>query len=251
MPHYFRSPHQTTMAQSTHAFRRILRPFPLTGLSGLSSAIAPSLEKQDIVATEAPESNATIREASALVGSAASILNADMAAGVLAARQVRTDGSTPKNASNPMGFNFKDLMRDAHDFVDAIATVLPKLQSGANSFYGAPKSRAYDAHELTQLEAKAVRPGEVAQITIKLHNDNADTVRLVPDCTALLGSSGYRIGEDRLTFSPRDVRLAPDEFANLTLDVGVPNDCAKGKYSGLVKVTGANYLCVFVTVEVV
>ena len=251
MPHYFRSSRQTTLAQSADAFRRILKPFPLTGLSDLSSDIVPSLEKQDFAATEPSESIPPMREASALVGSAASILNADMAAGVLAARQVRADGAMPKNTSNPAGFNFKDLLRDAHDFVDAIATVLPKLQSGASSFYGAPKSSNYDAHELTQLDAKSVRAGEVAQITIKLHNDNADTVRLVPYCTALLGESGYRVGEDRLTFSPREARLAPDEFADLTLDIRVPDDCAKGKYSGLVKVTGANYLCVFITVEVV
>jgi hypothetical protein len=251
MPHYFRSSRQSTLAQSAHAFRRILKPFPLTGLSDLALPIAPSLETLDIAATEPSEPNAAMREASALVGSAASILNADMAAGVLAARQVRADGSTVKNTSNLTGFNFNDLLRDAHDFVDAIATVLPKLQSGANSFYGAPKSSAYENHELTQLEAKAVRPGEVAQITIKLHNDNTDTVRLVPNCTALLGSTGHRIGEERLTFSPREARLPPDEFANLTLDIRVPDDCAKGTYSGLVKVTGANYLCVFVTVEVV
>ncbi len=251
MPHYYRNPRQTSLQQTANALQRMLKPFPFAEANGLPAATRPMLEASQGAAATPAESSATLREAAALVGSAASILNEDMAAGVLAARQVRADGSAQQNASSLPGTDFKQLLREAHDFVDAIAAVLPKLQGGAKDWLGLPQTRADEAGDITQLEPKAVRAGDVARINIKLHNDNADSVRLVPHCTTLLGDSGYRIAEERLTFTPREVQLGADESASVALDVSVPDDCAKGRYAGILKVAGATYLCAVVSIEVV
>ena len=173
-----------------------------------------------------------------------------MAAGVIAARDARAGSSTLPNTSNLAGLDFKQLLRDAHDFVDTIASVLPKLQGGAKDVFATPQSQTYKAGELTQLESKAVRPGEIARVSIKLHNDNADAVRLVPNCTSLLGDSGNRIAEKSLAFTPCEVQLGADESTSVALDVTVPVDCAKGRYAGIVKVAGAPYLCAVVSIEV-
>jgi uncharacterized membrane protein len=101
------------------------------------------------------------------------------------------------------------------------------------------------------LELITARAGEIARINIKLHNDNAESIRLVPHCTTLLGDSGYCITEERLAFTPREVQLGADESASVTLNVNIPDDCAKGRFSGIVKVAGATYLCAVVSVEVV
>jgi hypothetical protein len=251
VPHYFRTPHQLSLEQTATALQRLLKPFPFAGANALSTTTTPMLEASQGAAATPTESSATLLEASSLVGSAASILNEDMAAGVLAARQARADGTARENASSLAGPDFKQLLRDAHDFVDTIANVLPRLQGGSKDWLGMPQSHAYKAGDLTQLESKVVRAGDIARINIKLHNDNADTVRLVPHCTALLGDSGYRIAEERLTFTPREVQLGADESASVALDVSVPDDCAKGSYAGIVKVAGATYLCAVVSIEVV
>jgi hypothetical protein len=251
VPHYFRTLHPTSLEKTANAFRRILKPFPFAGADGLSVAPAPILEASQSSAAMPTESSAPLFDASSLVASAASILNEDMAAGVLAARQVRSEGTLQQKPSSAPGPNFKQLLRDAHDFVDAISSVLPKLQGGAKDWLGTTQSHAYTSRDITQLESKVVRAGDIARVTIKLQNDNAEIVRLIPYCTTLIGDSGYRIAEENLAFTPREVRLEVDEIANLTLDVHTPNECPKGKYAGIIKVTGATYLCAVVSIEVV
>lgn len=251
MPHYHRTPRQSSLQQTTSTLQRMLKPFPFSDGNGLPAAAKSMLEPSHGTVPRPAESSATLNEAATLVGSAASILNEDMAAGVLAARQARAEGSAWQNASSPSGPDFKQLLREAHNFVDAISVVLPKLQGGAKDWLGPRQTHADKAGDLTQLEPKTVRAGEVARIEIKLHNDNADTVRLVPHCTTLLGDSGYRIAEERLMFTPREIQLSADESASVALDVSVPNDCAKGRYTGIVKVVGATYLCAVVSIEVI
>ena len=250
MPHYFRTPRKIPMAQTFTAVQRFLKPFPLAGADGLSSGPTSKLGTLQGPGVTPAESNTTLLAASSLVGSAASILNEDMAAGVLAARDARAGSSTLPNTSTLAGLDFKQLLRDAHDFVDAIASVLPKLQGGAKDWLATPQSHTYKAGELTQLEPKAVRAGDIARISIKLHNDNADTARLAPHCTSLLGDSGNRITEERLVFTPTEIELNADESTSVTLDITVPVDCAKGRYAGIVKVAGATYLCAVVLIDV-
>ena len=251
MPYYYRNSRQNPLQQTTIALQRILKPFPFAQANGRPAATTLELETPPDAAGAPADASETLREAATLVGSAASILNEDMAAGVLAARQARAESPMRQNSSRVPAPDFKILLQEAHDFVNAISAVLPKLQGGATNGLGSPQTHANKADDLTLLESKTVRAGDVARIDIKLHNDNAGSIRLEPHCTALLGDSGYRIAEDKLTFTPREVQLGADESASLALDVSVPNDCAKGRYTGIVKVVGARYLCAVVSIEVV
>jgi hypothetical protein len=251
MPYYYRTSRQNPMQQTAIALQRVLKPFPFAEANGLPPATTLTLETPPGAAGAPAEASTTLREAATLVGSAASILNEDMAAGVLAARQARADGPLRQNSSRLPGPDFKMLLREAHDFVDAISAVLPKLQGGATDWLGSPENHAIKAEDITQLEQKTARAGDVARINIKLHNDNAESIRLVPHCTSLLGDTGYRITEERLTFTPSQIQLGADESASVALDVSVPDDCAKGLYAGIVKVSGAPHLCAVVSLEVV
>lgn len=252
MPYYHRNSRSNPAQQTANTLQRILKPFPFSEANGLlPSAPTQKLDVPPDSAGAPAEASETLREAATLVGSAASIMNEDMAAGVLAARQARTDGVLRQNPSKESTPDFKMLVREAHDFVDAISAVLPKLQGGATDWLGSPNNYKNKSEEITQLEQKKVRAGEMARINIKLHNDSSNSVRLVPHCTALLGDSGYRIAEDRLSFTPREVQLSADESASVALNVSVPNDCTKGSYAGIVKVAGVTYLCAVISIEVV
>ena len=81
MPHYYRNPRQTSLRQTAYALQRMLKPFPFSEANGLPAATRPMLEASQGAKVTPAESSATLREAAALVGSAASILNEDMAAG--------------------------------------------------------------------------------------------------------------------------------------------------------------------------
>lgn len=256
MPHYYRKPRDTSLHElSNGALQRALKPFPFAeqGLSALTQPALADLVPKIPVAETAQGANA--REAVSLVHSAASILNEDVAAGVLAARDARVGSVMPSSTATRDGMESRQLLRQAHDFVDAIASLLPRLQDGASSMFNSaatagPSASASD--QVTVLRPSApVRPGEVARLTVKLHNDSANVVKLAVHCGGLLTSSGRCIGADLVSITPREASLGADERVDAVLELRIPHDGEKGRYAGVVMVSGAPDLCAVAIVEVV
>jgi hypothetical protein len=207
---------------------------PMPGLSGTAPS-NPVNAVADIVADPA----------ASIVSQAASVLDEEMAKGVLAAR--RSAGTAqygPSSASNP-------LLRQVHELVDNFAAVWPSLPSAPAQRPFASQPMATEADGLAELKPRAtVQPGQRATISMTLCNSESRSVRLVPAATDLLGSRGGRIPCSLLEFTPSEITLEPQEQRDLAIATTVPVDTTPGCYSGLLVVRGLDYLRGLITIEV-
>jgi len=186
------------------------------------------------------------QQAASIVSQAASILDEEMAKGVLAARRSAVNGPQGQSdASNP-------LLRQVHDLVNNVAAIWPSLQNPQTPLTGAYQAAAANADGLAELSPRAtVRPGQRATISMTLRNSEGHSVRLVPVATDLLGSRGGRIASSLLVLTPSELSLEPKEQRDLAIGTTVPVGTAPGCYSGLLVVTGLDYLRALITIEVV
>ena len=228
------------------AFLRRLIPLP--GSDALSPLSLLSLPAQAGGAPSNPASTAVPdivgQQAASIVSQAASILDEEMARGVLAARHSVERGGR-SDAGNPV-------LRQVHDLVDNLAAIWPSLQSVPVQRTAAPQPAASAADALAEVRPRAtVKPGQRATISMTLRNSESRAVRLVPASTDLLGSRGGRIACSLLEFMPPEFSLEPQEQRDMTITTIVPAEAAPGCYSGLLVVRGVDYLRALITIEVV
>lgn len=234
--------------QAAGDFLRRLIPFPgtdvLTPLSPLSMGGLSGAGQSNPVTTGA---DAVTEQAASIVAQAASVLDDEMAKGVLAARRTDATGSYGQlDAANPV-------LRQLHEVVDNIAKLWPGMQSGLTpQLLPGSQPTSYDTDPLAEVRPRAtVKPGQRATISMTLRNSENRPVNLVPEATDLLGSRGGRIACSLLELTPSDLTLQPQEQRDLTIATTVPSDVGPGCYSGLLVVRGLDYLRALITIEVV
>jgi hypothetical protein len=228
------------------AFLRRLIPFP--GSETLSPlSLLPMPAQSGTVQSNPVKATAGVvgEQAASIVSQAASILDEEMARGVLAARSAgttapygRSDASTPA-------------LRQMHEFVDNVAGLWPSLQGAAAQRPAAYQTAASDTDPLSEVRPQAtVKPGQRATISMTLRNSESRAVQLTPAATDLLGSRSGRIPCSLLEFTPSALTLEPQEQRDLAIATNVPADAAPGCYSGLLVVRGLDYLRALITIEV-
>jgi hypothetical protein len=197
------------------------QPDPVSGVAGVGEQAAP------------------------IVTQAASVLDEEVAKGVLAARI----GA----AAAPRGRSYETfpLVRQMHELVDSLGTLWPNLQGGTardSSTYQPTTSRAEPLPKLGP--RTAVKPGERTTISMMLRNGEIQPVRLIPTATDLLSSRGERIPSSLLEFRPSEITLEPQEQKDLVISITIPAEAQPGWYSGLLIVRGLDYLRALITIEV-
>lgn len=187
-------------------------------------------------------------QAASIVSMAASVLDEEMARGVLAARAADVTAPYGRSDSN------NPVLRQMHDFVNNLAALWPSLQqASAQPFAGPqPQPAVSEPDSLAEVRPRAtVKRGERATISMTLCNSESRRVHLVPAATDLLGSRGGQIECSRLEFTPSELDLEPQAQRELAIATTVPADAAPGCYSGLLVVRGLDYLRALITIEVV
>jgi hypothetical protein len=187
------------------------------------------------------------RAAASIVSEAASILDEEMAKGVLAARNA---GQGPRYGRSDSSAIW---LRQLHDLVDNVADIWPSLQgtSRLQPALSQPAASGVAPDSLPELKPRSpARPGERAIIQMTLCNKESRSVRLVPVATDLLGSNGGRIACHLLQFAPSEIRLGRGEQRELEISTTVPREALPGCYAGLLVVTGVEYLRALITIEV-
>jgi hypothetical protein len=185
------------------------------------------------------------QQASTIVSQAASVLDDEMARGVLAARQ-----ANPRVATRAPDAT-SSVLRQVHDVLDQVAAVWPSVQGAPAKALGASQSAVGDVGAMAELKPTAtVRAGQRAIISMTLSNSESRSVHLIPAVTDLLGSRGGRIPADRLDLSPNDVRLEPGEQKTMEVGVNVPSSTPPGSYSGVLVIAGVDYLRALVAIEI-
>jgi hypothetical protein len=179
--------------------------------------------------------------AASIVAEAASILDEEMAKGVLSARSVgqarRSDRAEESTSS----------VRQLHDLVDTFASLWPGLAAAA----AAPATGAVVSDALPELKPRSpARPGERAIIQMTVRNKESRAVRLLPAATDLLGNNGDRIASSLLQFAQSEIRLGPGEQTDLEIALTLPREARAACYTGLLVVSGVDYLRALITIEV-
>ena len=229
------------------SFLQRLIPFP--GSETLVPLSLLSMPAQGGVPQSNPVSAATGvvgDQGASIVSQAASVLDEEMAKGVLAARNAGTTAPYGRvDASNPV-------LRQMHEFVDNIAAIWPRLQSTPAQRLATYQPAANDTDPVAEVKPRAtVKPGQRATISMTVRNSENRPVCLVPAATDLLGSRGGRIPCSLVELTPSDISLEPQEQRDLAIATTVPLDAAPGCYSGLLVVRGLDYLRALITIEVV
>ena len=243
-PGLSRMPDVGRAIDTASAFFRQLIPLP--GSEAVGPLSLPSLASDGGALNAADEAHALARQSAAsIVSQAASILDEEMAKGVLAARNA---GGTAPPANSSAG---NPVLRQMHDLVENFATLWPQLQPGAAPGRAAHERPVGDAEPLAKLTPHGpVKPGERANISMTLRNSESRPVRLAPATTDLLCGRGGRIPSSSLELTPSEIALDPNQQKALVISATIPPDAAPGSYSGLLVVTGLDYLRALITIEV-
>jgi geranylgeranyl diphosphate synthase type II len=228
-------------------FHRRLIPFPgaevMAPLSLLPLPARPGATPSNPLGAVMPDIVGD--QAASIVSQAASILDEEMAKGVLAARR------SASNAPYGSGDAGNPVWRQVHDFVDNIAAIWPSLQTPTEARSVPSPAASTGADPLAELRPRAaVRPGQRATISMTVCNSESRSVRLVAAVTDLLGSRGGRIASSLLECTPSEFSLEPREKRDLTIAMVVPTEAAPGCYSGLLVVKGVDYLRALLTIDV-
>lgn len=180
--------------------------------------------------------------AASIVTEAVSVLDEEMARGVLAARDAHVPPGRRADADS--------VLRQLHDAVDGLARLFPELQGMPNR----PAARVPASADAALPHVKppsATRSGQRAAISMTLCNKEDRVVRLTPMTTDLIGSTGHRLSHDLIAFTPPEVHVEPGASTDVQGHFVIPVGTAPGSYAGLLVVAGVDYLRALITIEVV
>ena len=226
-----------------HVGRTLRQMLPLPGL-----AEAPTRQGRTIVDDAIAGFSRTgmpladLQAAPSIVTEAVSVLDEEMARGVLAARDAQVPQGRRTDAS--------PVLRQLHDALDSLARLFPELQGMANPT--ATRVPASDDAALPHVKPPlATRSGQRATISMTLCNKEDRAVRLTPMTTDLINSAGHRLSRDLIDFAPREVHLEPGVTTDVQGHLVIPVETSPGCYAGLLVVAGVDYLRALITIEVV
>lgn len=192
---------------------------------------------------------------SGVVQKAASILEEEIAAGIIAAKQVEEQlVDINKIRSQKPDALIQRFRRDSHEVVDVLLDLLDVavkktggLAQRLITIRGTtePKSDEQSGQErLPTIEFPgSVKPGESGSADMTFENsEDRSTGSFNVLSTDLLSSSGSHIPASRVQFTPSTVNLKPKAQKKITVTVRVPKQTPPGVYSGLIQATGIDHL---------
>ena len=203
--------------------------------------------------------------ATKVVAQAASILEEELAAGIVAARQVEgrfVDVERIRAADEDAVL--QRFRRDAHDLVDIVIDLVDVAVTSTGSLgrravslgvpgegNGAPVRDERGPRVPALVVPDPVSPGADARTTLAVEN-NSDkpTAEFTFACSDLVSAGGRRIPAEAVSFSPELVAVAADDTAKVVVTVAVPASTKPGYYSGLVQAGGLEQVRAVLSLQV-
>jgi hypothetical protein len=139
----------------------------------------------------------------------------------------------------------EQLRKQAGEWVEGLLSLVTRLprggidlpNRGADPAPLGPSISRERTKTLTVLASAATKPGEVAQIKIRLANESGDNVAIGLVSTDLVTDTGGRIPNSSISFRIGNNLLAPGA-RNFDICVDVPSGTLSGRYLGLIQVIG-------------
>jgi hypothetical protein len=194
---------------------------------------------------------------SQVVKQAASILEEEVAAGILAARQIENKfiDVNEIRAGKPDEV-LQRFRRDAHEIVDILVDVVgTATRSAARMAERAVSIRTTDRSSPAATPVLTmpmpIKPGETAEVALVIENDGdtaAEPFTLRP--TDLINAAGDHIAAHHVQFDFEQISLAAHQNKRVTVRVMPPADTRPGTYSGLIQSSRSDQLRAVLTVVV-
>lgn len=233
---------------------------PAAGAAAGSAAPAPKAS----VSSEALGAAAGLAgRTSRIVQQAASILEEELAAGIVAAREVeKRFVDVQRLRSADAQEVMQRFRRDAHDVVDILLDMVTVATNAVGGLtqravtIGSPK-RAGDAAPAAMAGTPSldvpykVKAGESIELPLALENGgDAPTEALDFHSSDLVSAGGQRIEAGRVSFAPQSLVIAPRHSEVVKVTVAVPAGTPPGTYAGLLQASKLEQLRAIVTVQI-
>jgi hypothetical protein len=180
---------------------------------------------------------------SKVVQQAASILEAEIAAGIKIANQAETKiPQIEKFRSEPPDEVMQRFRRDAHEvvdiFIDVVGATLKNVPNIADSKLLRKEDITVKAVEPKQnptITAAPIKAGQTAEVEMSFENNkDAETPEIKLFSTDFVINAGERLPSGLVKFAPAAFTIAPHQTQQVTVTIAVPKDTDVGIYSGLV-----------------
>jgi hypothetical protein len=194
-----------------------------------------------------------------VVKQAASILEEEIAAGILAARQIENKFiDTDELRSGKSDEVLQRFRRDAHEVVDIVVDIVgatarnaTRMAKRAISIRGGERSTGEGASTSVLTMPQPVKAGQTGEVSLVVENDGESTVEPFEfRPTDLVSASGDRIPEDAVRFDPKVISVGSHQNQRVAVRVTPPADTPPGTYSGLIQSSRPDLLRAVLTIIV-
>ena len=188
-------------------------------------------------------------EAIRIVEQAASILEQEISAGIVAAKKVEecyvnVDALRTAAPEQVM----QRFRADAHEVLDIVLDMINLSINAVGGLSGrvmnirsttVPKGsdNNKEAESITELVvAEILKPETSGQVGMLVENDNDSATGKFSFITAgLLNAEGDRLDAKYISFEPADLEITAHDLEKVTIKVSIPKDAAPGQYSGVIQ----------------
>jgi hypothetical protein len=207
-----------------------------------------------------PIFKAFVDSTSHVVKQAASILEEEIAAGILAARQIESKFiDTNEVRSGKPDEVLHRFRRDAHEVVDIVldmvsATALnaSRMARRAISVRGGERNASEMNSTAVLAMPQPVKAGETGEVSLVIENDGetaAESFELRP--TDLINATGERLPSHAVAIDAKIISVAPHQNQRVVVRVTPPVGTHPGTYSGLIQSSRPDQLRAVLIVVVV
>lgn len=203
-----------------------------------------------------------VSSSSQVVQKAASILEEEIAAGIVAAKEVENKFvNVQKIRTQPREETIQRFRHDSHEIVDILLDLLDVSVKNAGGIAKkiinigtrtSEKGTEQSSSDMPVLNIPGpLMPGTVGSVSMLFENSlNTPTGVFTVACTDLLSSTGGSIPAQRISFSPQTITIGPRARQEVNVMVAIPEKTKPGVYSGLIQATDIEQLRAVLVVTV-
>jgi len=197
---------------------------------------------------------------SEVVEKAALILEEEVAAGVIAAKQLENQFiDSEKIRAEKDEVVMQRFRNDAHEVIDimmdALTVVTKYGKKLSDNFISIvePGRKSSENVDVPTLEMpEPIKAGEHSEVVMTLQNNSeADTDLFTIVTTDLIGTGGKKINSANIRTDPKEMKLKASQKENIKVIVKVPAKTSPGSYSGLLQASNLNNFKAILVVNVV
>jgi hypothetical protein len=194
-----------------------------------------------------------------VVKQAASILEEEIAAGILAARQIEDKfiDSAELRSGKPDEV-LPRFRRDAHELVDIVLDIVSATARNATSMAqrvisirGSERNAPETASTSVLTMPQPVKGGQTGEVSLVIENDGDATAEPFElRSTDLISASGLRIAAGAVSFDPKVISVGSHQNQRVLVRVTPPSGTEPGVYSGLIQSSRPDQLRAVLTITV-